>query len=46
MIETIKVVCKHERGYKIINKDDFDPKVDKEFKVKATRKPRQTKKDD
>ena len=44
MIETIKVVTDHERGYKIINKDDFDPKVDKEFKAKATRKPR-TKKD-
>jgi len=45
MIETIKVVINHERGYKIINKEDFDPKVDKEFKPKATRKPRTPKKD-
>jgi len=43
MIETIKIVIDHERGYKIINKDDFDPKVDKEYKPKATRKPRKTK---
>lgn len=37
MIETIKVVLEsNERGYKIINKDDFDPKIDKEFKAKRT----------
>jgi len=45
MIETIKIVINHERGYKIINKDDFDPKVDKEYKEKTTRKPRTQKKD-
>ena len=44
-METIKVVYDHPRGYKIINKDDFDPKVDKEFKAKAPRKPRTPKKD-
>ena len=37
--ETIKVVA--DGGFKIINKDDFDPKVDKEYK--ATRKPRKKK---
>lgn len=44
MIETIKVVLEsNERGYKIINKDDFDPKTDKEFKPKAKRAPRKKK---
>ena len=42
-LETIKVVT--DGGFKIINKDDFDPKIDKEFKEKTTRKSRTTKKD-
>ena len=42
-VETIKVVTDNEQGFKIINKDDFDPKADKEFTgkkapVKRTRK--------
>ena len=41
--ETIKIAT--DEGFKIINLDDFDPKVDKEFKEKAVRKPRSTKKD-
>jgi len=36
-IETIKIVTDTELGYKIINKDDFDPKKDKEWKDKTTR---------
>ena len=45
-IETMKVVTDNKQGFKIINKDDFDPKVDKEFVEKTTtRKPRSTKKD-
>lgn len=41
-LETIKVVSGD--GFKIINLDDFDPKKDKEYKEKVTRK-RTTKKD-
>ena len=39
--DTIKVAT--DGGFKIINLDDFDPKVDKEYKAKATRKPRKDK---
>ena len=42
-LETIKVAT--DSGFKIINKSDFNPKVDKEFKEKSTRKPRTPKKD-
>jgi len=35
--ETIKIVAEGDRGYKIINKSDFDPKVDKEHKVAKPR---------
>jgi len=36
--ETIKIVAEGGRGWKIINKDDFDPKADKEYGVKPVRK--------
>ena len=34
-IETIRVLTDNNGGYKVINKDDFDPKTDKEFKPDA-----------
>jgi len=43
MQETIKVVIDHPRGYKIINKSDFDPDVHKEFKIVKKRTPRKKK---
>ena len=36
-IQTIKITTDTELGFKIINKDDFDPKKDKEWKEKSTR---------
>ncbi len=47
-LETIKIVTDNEDGFKVINKDDFDPKTDKEYKVsarvkKAPAKPRKKK---
>ena len=41
--ETIKIVS--DDGFKIINLDDFDPKKDKEWKEKPTRKTRAKKAD-
>jgi len=32
-VETIKIVDKNKRGFKTINKSDFDPKKQKEFKA-------------
>jgi len=43
MIETIKVAINHPRGYKIINKSDFDPDIHKEFKIVKKRIPRKKK---
>ena len=37
-LETVKVQTNTERGFKIINKDDFDSTKDKEWKPKATRR--------
>ena len=44
-VETIKIATDNADGYKVINKDDFDPKIDKEFKpaTKAKRTPKQAK---
>ena len=36
-VETIKIKTDSQKGFKIINKDDFDPKRDKEWKPKTTR---------
>ena len=41
-LETIKIVTDNSDGFKVINKDDFDSKTDKEFK-KVVRKPRKKK---
>ena len=41
-LETIKVVTDNEEGLKVINIDDFDPSIDKEWKPKTTRKKRGT----
>ena len=37
-VETVKIVDKNKRGFKAINKSDFDSKVHKEYKPKTTRK--------
>lgn len=34
-VETIKVIDKNKRGFKVINKSDFDDSIHKEFTPKA-----------
>lgn len=41
---TVKVACKNEQGYMIINESDFDPKKHKKFGVKKVTKKKATKK--
>ena len=43
-LETVKIQDKNKRGFKTINKIDFDPKTQKLYKEKVARAPRKTKK--
>ena len=44
VLPTVKVACKNEQGYMIINESDFDPKVHKKFGAKKVTKKKATKK--
>jgi len=43
-LETVKIIDGNRRGFKIINKSDFDAKTQKPFKEKVARVPRKPKK--
>ena len=45
-LETVKIGDGNRRGFKVINKSDFDSKKHKLFKEKTVRAPRKTKKAD